>query len=76
MPIPHAVTAASALPPTLSELDKTLDFPGELVESMTTDQIVGLLLLRMRALLARGFETSEALVVAARFAPDECVAAA
>ena len=66
MPIPHEVTAATALAPTLSEIDETLNFPTELVESMTTDQVVGLLLLRMRALLARGFEPSEALIAASR----------
>jgi hypothetical protein len=60
------VTAATALDQTLSDPHGALDFPADLVETMTTDQVVGLLLLRMRALLDRGLEPGEALIAAAR----------
>ena len=42
-----------------------LTLPDQLIDSMTTDAVVGLLLLRMRALIARGFEPTEAHTAAA-----------
>jgi hypothetical protein len=48
------------------EDDLALNFAPELIESMSTDAIVGLLLLRMRALTARGFDPCEALFAAVR----------
>jgi hypothetical protein len=47
-------------------LELSLNLPPHALESMSEEAIIGLLLLRMRALLARGFEPGEALIGAAR----------
>jgi hypothetical protein len=59
-----ATTALATAPP--EPAPALLNVPLDLVESMSEDELVGLLLLRMRALLARGLEPGEAMIAAAR----------
>jgi hypothetical protein len=66
MPISATVNAAPALAYVSPFDGPELNVPAELVDAMSEDEIVGLLLLRMRALLARGYEPSDALIAAAR----------
>jgi hypothetical protein len=68
-----ADTGAMTAAPLLVDLEadvsglslEQLSLPEHLLDSMTTDAVVGLLLLRMRALIARGFDPTEALMAAA-----------